>query len=387
MYKILWIDDEHEGQHGLFRNARQASIELIPFKSYKSGIEELEKNYQFFDGLLLDAQILENDSDDPKTADTKFVHRLKERILMLPKKFEIFVLTGQSSAYGSDEFSNAFPNIYKKGVERDVENLFLRLKKSADMQIDTQIRHEHTRIFEILENYEPQSSKHILDILCSVRNKVTFFDDSLYFTQLRIILESMFRKANEIGLLHDAIISRGDERVNLTDASLFLAGQDTRHCEVRCKKVHFPKIIADNVKNFLFITGGASHTSNVDLTKHIDVQNYRITMNTPYLLYCLTFILFDVLIWFDEYSKHNSDYAKNVSQWEDISYDSNGKKWVSGKITKLNTSNWATIVINNTGEEIGIPPQLVASNSLMINDSISVIIDEKLRIKNLKKTV
>ena len=65
MYNILWIDDEHENLSGFLGRASVNGINLIPFKSLNGGMEELEKNYPFYDGVLLDAQIFENEDDEP----------------------------------------------------------------------------------------------------------------------------------------------------------------------------------------------------------------------------------------------------------------------------------------------------------------------------------
>ena len=56
-YNILWIDDEHETLSGTKGRAKRNGINLIPFKSLNGGMSELERNYPFYDGVLLDAMI------------------------------------------------------------------------------------------------------------------------------------------------------------------------------------------------------------------------------------------------------------------------------------------------------------------------------------------
>lgn len=373
IYKILWIDDEHEKMSAFIRSAKQSSIELIPHKSFKSGLDALENNYQLFDGVLLDAKILENESDVTGSEDTKFVHRAKERILALPKKFEIFVLTGQAKTYDSEDFKNAFPNIFRKGVSQDQDDLFKALKSAANRQIETQIRHDHPQIFAVLNKYGADATKTILKILCGVKRGALDFDDNLYFTPLRIILELMFRKANEIGLLHDVLVQKCDNQVNLTEASLFMAGEKTKHCNVYCKKAHFPKVIATNVRNFLFITGAASHTSNVDVTKNIDVQDYRNTVNTPYLLYSLTFQLMDVLLWFDDYSRKNNNYADNVALWSNIvEVNPISDEFSSGEVINMHPKGFAFFKPDDGSPNAFIPPALVSKFSLQDDQPIKV---------------
>jgi hypothetical protein len=83
LYNILWIDDEHESLAGTKGRAKRNGINLIPFKSLNNGISELEKNYPFYDGVLLDAKFFENEDDVKGSEDTYNVHRAKERLLQL----------------------------------------------------------------------------------------------------------------------------------------------------------------------------------------------------------------------------------------------------------------------------------------------------------------
>ena len=88
-YNILWIDDEHESLTSTKGRAKSNGINLIGFKSLNSGMSELERNLHFYDGILLDAKFYENDDDIAGSEDTDNVHRAKERLLQLNKKFEI----------------------------------------------------------------------------------------------------------------------------------------------------------------------------------------------------------------------------------------------------------------------------------------------------------
>lgn len=383
-YNILWIDDKHEGMPAFKRTAKgDYGILLNCYKSFNSGITELEKNYTIYDGILLDAKILENEDDAEGTEDTKYIHRAKERIIQLPKKFEIFVLTGQAKTYNSEEFNNAFPNVFEKGNDKDEDALFASLIKAADNQIDTQIRHDNPKLFKALKDYDLEASKTILKILTSIKSGDNNFDDKEQLTQIRIVLEMMFRKANAIGLLHDNCISRG--QVNLTDSRLFLAGEDTSHCRVRCTKSHFPKIISDAVKNILFTTGAASHTTEVDINDNINIQEYRNLINTPYLLYSLTYQLMDVLVWFDLYSSNNSDIQTNKTFWEDIEYDENSQKWENGELVRIAPNGWGTVELKMTKKNVSVYKDFVRDLGLSEGDNVKVITEYSNKAKKIEK--
>ena len=385
LYNILWIDDQHEELPALHRTAIDYGIKLFPYKSMNGGCGELEKNYNLYDAILLDAKFFENEDDVPGTEDTKWVHQAKDRILQLGKKFEYFVLTGQAKAYASEEFNNAFKFVFEKGKSEDSDKLFERLVIAAKNQIETQIRHENSILFEALKSYDIEVTKTLLKILKGIKIGSSGFDDQLYFTQLRIILEHLFRKANSIGLLHDACIQQGNNKVNLTESSLFLSGFDTKHLNVSCTITHFPKLIAKNVKNIIYTTGAASHTSNVDVTQNIDIQAYRHEITSPYLLYSLAFQLMDVLLWFDSYSKTNDDVAINRSLWKSFSRDQFGNKIELETITNIAGNGWGTVPINKGTKNISIHKDAVTQNNLAVGDQIKFTVKDTTTAQNITK--
>jgi hypothetical protein len=385
LYNILWIDDQHEELSALHRTAIDYGIKLFPYKSMNGGCGELEKNYNLYDAILLDAKFFENEDDVPGTEDTKWVHQAKDRILQLGKKFEYFVLTGQAKAYASEEFNNAFKFVFEKGKSEDLDELFERLVKAADSQIETQIRHENAKLFEVLKNYDIEVTKTILQILKGIKIGGSNFDDQLYFTQLRIILEHIFRKANSIGLLHNACVQQGNNKVNLTESCLFLSGFDTKHLNVSCTITHFPKLIAENVKNIIHTTGAASHTANVDVTQNIDIQAYRNEITSPYLLYSLAFQLMDILLWYDSYSKTNNDVATNRTYWKDIERDQFGNKFEIETITNIAGSGWGTVEINKGTKNISIHKDAITQRYLAIGDQIKFTVKDSSFAQNITK--
>jgi hypothetical protein len=123
------------------------------------------------------------------------------------------------------------------------------------------------------------------------------------------------------------------------------------------------------VKNLLQITGAASHTTKVVSKENVDVTYYRRRVNTPYLLYSLTFQLMDVLIWFDEYSRENSDYAKNKSYWRDISggYQT---RWHKGSVKKVLDNGYATVTLDKSINVVSIHPK--QSSGVRTGDTVEL---------------
>ncbi len=292
-YRILWIDDEHEELSGFKAQAKLNGIILTAFRSLNAGLNEIETNPEAYDGILLDAKFVENEDDDG-TEDTLYVHRAKDRILQLDKKFELFILTGQAEAYKDKTFKKAFVNVYQKGNSEDVGKLFIALKTAADKQEDTQLRHGYKRVFDVCTGryIGEESGARFLKLL-KVR------DDNIgteeYFNTLRKIIEDLFVAFNQHGLLPDSFVENG---VALNPSSQFLSGDRINSNNYshynHLEETHLPTQIAYYLKSILFAVQNGSHSDN-DIIRHVK------TVNTPYLYKSILYQLMDVIVWFKIY--------------------------------------------------------------------------------------
>lgn len=325
--KVLWIDDEHETLELIKDNALDNDIELVGFRSAEEALLQLE-DYKVYDAVLLDGlfHMNKNDQGTPSN-DAAFgkvaskIKSLKDRGIILPW----FILSGKTNftlnqssmieALSDKDYSEG--RVFdKKKIEETI--LWEEIKKAVELIPSYKLKQEYAKAFEVCTDQYigAVAEKQLLEILKSVNKPLETFDDELYFTQIRIILEYTFRSANKFGLLHNACIPNG--KVNLSESSLFLSGKDTLHLGVKCVKSHFPKLIADAVQSIIFITGAASHTTDPDIKNNINLLEYRKIIRTPYLLYSLTFQLMDVLVWFKEYVDKHSNFDENKTKWMTI---------------------------------------------------------------------
>lgn len=382
-YNILWIDDEHETLKGTKGRAKRNGINLISFKSLNSGMDELERNYPFYDGVLLDAKFFENEDDAQGTEDTYNVHRAKERLLQLKKKFEVFILTGQAEAYEDKTFIKAFTKVYKKGSDDEIDRLFSDIKEAAATQEDTQIRHSYKRIFDVCtEKYIGEhAGQDILNLLKV--NDETNIDN--HFNTIRKVVEDLFLAFNKFNLLPSEFVSNG---VALNESSKFLAGKGAdgslfsekgyQHVE----GTHLPKQIAFYLRSILSVTQAGSHRSEIDL--------YVKTIKTPFLLKSVFFQLLDVLVWFKMYVDSNP----KTENWEKVesaaAVAEPAAELISGKVININSQKgFAFFKPDASGDNIFIPPHLVANNSLSEGLYVQVVVEEYIdnRDNEIKKRV
>lgn len=359
LYNILWIDDEHESLAGTKGRAKRNGINLIPFKSLNSGMSELENNYPFYDGVLLDAKFFENEDDVKGSEDTYNVHRAKERLLQLKKKFEVFILTGQVEAYEDKTFKKAFTKVYKKGSDDEIDRLFADIKLAAATQEDTQIRHAYKRVFDVCtEKYIGElAGQDVLNLLKA--NDDIHIDN--HFNAIRKIVEDLFTAFSKYRLLPLEFVTPG---VALNESSKFLAGKAAdgtpfiekgyQHSE----ETHLPLLIASSLRSILSITQAGSHRSNIDL--HVK------TIKTPYLFRSVLFQLLDVLTWFKLYVDSNPK-AENWIRIANVveTIPESAENSIMGKVINIDQQKgFAFFKPDAVGDNVFIPPHLVANHSL-----------------------
>lgn len=369
-YNILWIDDEHETLTGTKGRAKRNGINLVPFKSLNGGMSELERNSSFYDGVLFDAMIFENEDDVKGTEDTLHIHRAKERLLQLKKKFEIFVLTGQRRVYESQDFNHSFTKVYSKGSDDEIDRLFTDIKLAAETQEDTQIRHSYKRVFDVCtEKYIGElAGQDILNLLKV--NDETNIDN--HFNAIRKVVEDLFIAFNKFNLLPAEFVNPG---VALNESSKFLAGKASdgslfsekgyQHLD----ETHLPKQIAFYLRSILSVTQAGSHRSEIDL--HVK------TIKTPFLLKSVFFQLLDVLAWFKMYVDSNP----KTGNWEKvetaIEVTEPATELIHGKVININPQKgFAFFKPDAIGDNIFIPPHLVINHSLAEGMPVQVEAEE-----------
>ena len=388
-YNILWIDDEHEDLSSTKGRAKSNGINLIGFKSLNSGMSELERNFHFYDGILLDAKFYENDDDIAGSEDTYNVHRAKERLLQLGKKFEIFVYTGQAEAFEDKTFNKAFKKVYKKGSSDERDRLINDIKIAAATQEDTQIRHSYKRVFDVCtEKYIGELAGQDILTLLKV-NDESGMDN--HFTAIRKVVEDLLIAFNKFNLLPKEFVNPS---VALNQSSIFLAGQEqyesTDPVYKRYKhlqETHLPKQISFYLRSILSVTQPAAHRSDIDL--------FVKKMKTPFLLKSVLFQLLDVTVWFKIYVDSNPktenwermDSTNSIA--EPVSYN-----LIKGKVIEKDSlarrgKDFAFFKPDTLGDNIFIPSHLVSSHALQDEMKIQVEIEEYTdnRTNELKKRV
>lgn len=328
--RVIWLDDDIKkeslkGTVVLFKK----SFELIE-------CENIEEFYEKSKAFEWDAAILDVLNQNEYSCD------FSNAIQYINSEFHNklwFVFSGQDKITNNDNDISRMLEGRAYARNYVTHNIYIKAEHERDLREDiitavTNIKRwiiesEYSKVLDIasarLEG--PDCRKNLLDILCAAAC-VEKINSHLYYNPIRVILEWMFRAARKAGLLHNKCFDKNDH-INLTDSSLFMSGLPAVHSGVYCEKSHFPFLVSKNVKFILEITGGASHTTEVDTKDNPNLVAYWNKIETPHLLFSIAFMLCDTLIWFDSYLEENGDVDINKSFWRDIPEDELKSKYES----------------------------------------------------------
>lgn len=409
-YKVLLIDDRHTDAslEAIKKMAKMGNIELVGVKYHIEGIEMLQKDSSFeFQAVILDAfGFKKSDTDEDKMTNSGLYYSLKTLSeLKSSRVIPWFVYTGHPKNLSDEDFLekiSVYQEDYKFGRTElcyytktlHEKELLQDVKTEIDNLENSQIQLQHKHVFQIANkiNVPHEDINNLVNIFKSIQTYANDLEPSLYFTQLRMYIEYVFRDAAKYNILHEKCINEKGQ-VNLAESSLFLAGENTKRLNVRCTKAHFSKIMAENIKNLIFITGAASHTSDVDPAENMDYQEYRKSVKTPYLLYQLTFVVCDLLVWYDNYIKENNDSSINKSFWNDINENqssSSESEWFEGTVIRISEDNFGTFKPDNSFKTITIHYSTVRNENIKEEDRLKVRTEpspdkSKLHIKEIIK--
>lgn len=316
MIKVLWLEDEVDKMESFFDVAYQQGIKLIHCKT-SSDFERKLTDGTVYHAAILDALGLVESDDENKSL--KALNIASKAIENMPshQRFPYYILTAQ---LGKEEHQSVRDLIGEEKIfykTNDEDKLFDLLKTDTSKSQRNIVYREYKEVLDLINKYSLDDDENTLEILVELKYANKRLKITNYFTPLRKILEIVFRKLNEYGILHDKCVQRNGSEVNLSESSLFLSGIPTKYLGVESERPIFPKIISENVKQFLYITGSASHTAEGNIEDKENVEQYLKLLNTPYLIYSLTFQLMDLIIWLDTYIKEHPNNLENQKYWKD----------------------------------------------------------------------
>lgn len=331
LYRVLWVDEE-EDRWGFKDEARRFDILIYQYHSWEEAKLVLDRRFEAFSAIVLDGNSVIKENEQP-TPDFLYqvVREMESLFAQHEEPLPWYVLSSQKGSSFKEtlhrvsmgerqEITDQWgPVGYSKDDE--IQALCNQLRRVVGQRKENKIGRMYRPVFTVLRDYfNAEASNVVLDILMALHYPETKhnFDAVLYYTQLRRILEYLFRSANQLGILPDEVM--GDsEKINLTNSSLYLSGREVLlgHGKiVRFGKpgdAFFPPIIAQLVKSILVVANKNSHTSELGTLEMNTLRNYYDTIRSDNMLFGYTLQLCDVIVFF---GKQADKYKINSKKTE-----------------------------------------------------------------------
>lgn len=349
-YKVIWFDDEYQTLDIIIEKAMLADINLVGFSNAEDGLKELRNNINNYDAVIVDgifyksnnilnAQVTQNAMAEVATE----LKKLEDK-----RKLPWYILSGQTSfTKEKNHFADFFNNnkVYDKLSDEDLDDLWKTLKRDADSQFETQIRHKYADIFELCnEKYIGESNfDKVLRLLIAVEENDN--NNPTYFNEIRKIMESVFHCCNDKGLFpHDC--------TDMNARSTFLGKKEMQ--------TFVPVYIQRNIHSVVQIAQEGSHRLSIDK----DVTDGK----CPYLLKSTVFELLNVLLWFKDFSDRyprGLDINLDAFQNKELKQD-----WIQGELAEINDKGWGTF--KSVDGTRSIPPQMIKQYGFQVGDELEI---------------
>lgn len=317
IYNVIWIDDEYDKMSAFQEECEEIhGIKLHPFRTQKSGMDALDNNLEKWDGVLLDAKMLDKDENEtPRLVGlSNAIAHINQ--LAIRKAIPYFISTGQPDLMGSDIFEDSYGTYYIK--ERDDEKLFDDMKRIMGNSSRQQVMTMYSDVVESMNYMDPRGTDIIINILEALHYPAdnSVFDPLLHYTRLRLLMEYIFRACNKYEIIPSVCFD--NDNVNLNQCYNYLRGKPAMVAHVRYGE-EGDRIVPEHIERILFsnlcLGNANSHSSTLTDEELVQIKNllFKTPESSKYLLFGITLQMCEAIVWFGNYIQKNTDMEHNKS--------------------------------------------------------------------------
>lgn len=354
---VLWVEDNLEIVDAYQRQASRFGLKLVHFPHWEAAEIALKTNYNAWQAIILDAKcpLRENTTDNADAFLANAIDSIREIATERRRTIPWYVLSGDAerpidniipgSRRNWDEdwdktvhrpFYSKIADVVFAGEkipERHV--LFKRIKSFVELYgQEFVLRHDlYPEVFAATERLlnkgvNIEVERFLIQLLAPIHFPgVERKEYNDRHSCLRKMIEHVLRHMETMKILPPNIKVKGE--IQLSWCSAFLGGEfDNNGNPIGYDKFWntvkritpknepiLPKQLAEYLKNAIFESGSAQHTSDKE-SKKMNFDLYMQMLDySPYLLMAFALTSCDFLMWYDKYLIENHDKEKNSLQW------------------------------------------------------------------------
>lgn len=303
MYKVLWLDDEHQKFQPIKDEALLEDVQLIGYTNASEGGIELSRNHKHYDAVILDGLFLRSEDSDITSVAfgdvAKILSELKSKGIVKPW----FIYSGQPSfvkdkntlveVFKDESF--AAGKVFDKSKEDDFIQLLNEIKKCADENPVRQIKLKNQEVFSIFDSglLDDDQEQELLDLFFEL-DKNENIDFKAVLTKIRSIQEKIFIKLENIGVL------QGQQ--SFSNKYKHLSGNIMKDASGKfaATSIVYQTSEIENLQKWIYFTCGT-------YIHALELQHYGGYMISHYALKSLFYGLLELLLWFKKtYSNYSN---------------------------------------------------------------------------------
>lgn len=331
LIQVLWVEDDSSIINQYKKDAYYANLELISYPCWDDAKEALEKEYDRWSAIILDAKC-KHHRDSSDSAVVFLREALKDISVLAEKKQSVipwYVLTGGDTSEVSDSINDerlewdsdwtrsSNKKYYSKNT--DTEMLYDRIRAHARYSYCLQIHKLYRNVFEAIEECKIDDAAYnaLEDLLLPIHfpDEIDAKDYNDKFQKARDVLEYIFRSMSSYGILPD-----WGRQVNLSASSHLLAGKDFTKNDgsviVKSNAVILPKELSRIMRAMVNIIPPFCH-SDSGIEDNVRKKEYMTSVeNSTFLLKSFALQFCDLILWYRNYLRGHSDKEENARNWE-----------------------------------------------------------------------
>ena len=338
LIQVLWVKDDPDVTETYPVKAESFDLELVPFLCWDDAKVALEKEYDRWSAIILDAKCkFHHDSAD--NAIVFLREALKDIAAISKDKRRVipwYVLTGGAESEVSDSINDdrllwdsdwtelQHKKYYSKNVDNEAlyERIRLHSQKSTKIQIQEMYRETYEQLSSLKNNEVCEDISMILETM-HFPDAHPDFIPRLFYNPIRKALECVFRLAKSASIIPDEFFSGG--KVNLNQCFMFLIGRDAEVLGYRYGNKGeqiVPRHISDMMSLIINLGNCSSHSteqshptelSEEEILKydsHIKSQG----VNSKLLLFSIALQFCEIVRWMNQYIAEHPNKEENLKK-------------------------------------------------------------------------
>ncbi len=341
-YKVLWVDDDESIVLSTQTIAEDYNIYIEHFTNWENAYEELVRNFDDYSAIILDAYCkVRAEQIETELFITSILPEMIGLFGRKQKDIPWYILSAgtmnqfnfvvKSALLSREEKNEEWGDmLYIKGSpehEKSQKKLFVNIKRIAEQKGLNIVLHRYAKIFKYMGDGKLISSKArriMLKMLCAFYYPEDYVNYEFEANPLRKVIEYLFRAARKVGLLPEECFDDNKSAINISEASLYMSGKNTKHINVRYGYGNEKNkdgsggdtILAPRTANALwnvikFVNAGSHTEDDIILYTNAKDEPYIVDDESKELFFGYVLHICHVIKSFGEYYEHHSDIMAN----------------------------------------------------------------------------